>query len=205
MPSLSVVNIILISLLILLISWGYFGITCLMLNKYMYIVNRQTKAKVVLTRPEPIPCKWLHVNCQAPYRTMASCHVVVHKLESTYIEFWWCNKLKTTDILFDEKFAHWQGGRLCWTLSVFLSTQKSAQKSKNTQKGAFESKPTLTDRLTARTDQLTAWTDRLTARTDRLTARMDRLTTRTDRLTTRTDHLTARTAEPATAGSDRGT
>ena len=32
---------------------------------------------------------------------------------------------------------------MCWTLSAFLSTQKSAQKSKNTQKSAFESKLTL--------------------------------------------------------------
>ena len=32
---------------------------------------------------------------------------------------------------------------MCWTLSAFLSTQKSAQKSKNTQKSAFESKFTL--------------------------------------------------------------
>ena len=31
------------------------------------------------------------------------------------------------------------GGRFCWTLSAFLSTQKS----KNTQKSAFESKFTL--------------------------------------------------------------
>ena len=30
-----------------------------------------------------------------------------------------------------------------WTLSVFFSTQKSAQKSKNTQKSAFENKFTL--------------------------------------------------------------
>ena len=35
------------------------------------------------------------------------------------------------------------GGRFCWTLSAFLSTQKSAQKSKNTQKSAFENKFTL--------------------------------------------------------------
>ena len=32
---------------------------------------------------------------------------------------------------------------MCWTLSAFLSTQKSAQKSKNTQKSALESKFTL--------------------------------------------------------------
>ena len=57
---------------------------------------------------------------------------------------------------------------------------------------------TQTARPTARTDRPTAWTDRLTARTDRLTAQ-------TDCLTARTDSLTARTAEPATAGSDRGT
>ena len=35
------------------------------------------------------------------------------------------------------------GGRFCWTLSAFLSTQKSAQKSKTTQKSALESKSTL--------------------------------------------------------------
>ena len=34
-------------------------------------------------------------------------------------------------------------GRFCWTLSAFLSTQKSAQKSKTTQKSALESKSTL--------------------------------------------------------------
>ena len=61
---------------------------------------------------------------------------------------------------------------------------------------------TQTDCPAARTDRITARTDRVTARTDCLTAR---LTARTDSLTARTDHLTARTAEPATAGSDRGT
>jgi len=56
-----------------------------------------------------------------------------------------------------------------------------------------------------RLTRLTTQMARLTARTDSLTARTDHLTARTDHLTARTDHLTARTAEPATAGSDRGT
>jgi len=45
----------------------YFGITCLMLNKYMIIVNSPTKAKVVLTRPDSflvnrhMPIAQLHI------------------------------------------------------------------------------------------------------------------------------------------------
>ena len=53
-----------------------------------------------------------------------------------------CYNTKTSQILIANIMMMLMRGRFCWTLSAFLSTQKSPQKSKPTQKSTLESKST---------------------------------------------------------------